>query len=334
VLGILNVLASVLAALVAAIAFAFGITRSARLRRREQLFRESLTAIGADDPRREVLQELHRAALAELISRQLTSTWRILWPWGAWFGLAGLFTQTGYNISEYLASGDAWAYYDFSQRVLGDPMAMPTLPLLIFGSALVFASYIVTLEGRADAAKQFFSDSCVSAPKTYTQLSTEAELARLERRTRAKGEGDGQALGWKRRREGAFMWLLTLMPGLFAACLGLFTGMNIWIAREAGDRLEALDSLDALPGVLVLAFALTAMGVLRVWAMTARDLKELSLPSNYPHASANRVTPDAAPATNEVASPMNRDAVKDETEGEHFGASEHSLLGKRHHLGA
>jgi hypothetical protein len=92
--------------------------------------------------------------------------------------------------------------------------------------------------------------------------------------------------------------------------------------------------LDALPGVLVLAFTLTAMGVLRVWAMTARDLKELSLPSNYPHASANRVTSDAAPATNEVASPMNRDAVKDETEGEHFSASEHSLLGKRHHLGA
>ena len=328
-LGIISVLASALATLVATIAFVFGVTRSARLRRREQFFRESLTAISADDPRRRVLQELHRAAIAELISRQLTPAWRVLWPWIAWLVLAGLFTQTGYNVSDYLASGDAWGYFDFSQRVLGDPMGMAALPILILGSALVFTSYIVTLEGRAKTAREFFTEAHVSTPKTFTQLSAEAELARLDRGTRSKDEGHGQAFRRKGRREGALSWVLTLMPGLFAACVGMFSWLNIWMAREPGDRVKTLDSLDAFPGVLVLAFTLTGMGVLRVWAMTSRDLKELSLPSDYPHAPANRVTPDAAPTIHEVPSPTSLDGLRDEREGEHVSATQHSLLGKR-----
>jgi hypothetical protein len=173
VLGILSVLASVLAALVAAIAFGFGVTRSARLRRREQLFREALTVIGTGDPRREVLQELHRAALAELIARQLTPTWRTLWPWGAWIAMAGLFTQAGYNTSDFVASGDPWEYYDFSQRIFGDPMVGIGVPFLVIASAGIFASYVVTLAGRADAARGFFSDASVSAPKTWMQFSPE-----------------------------------------------------------------------------------------------------------------------------------------------------------------
>jgi hypothetical protein len=125
------------------------------------------------------------------------------------------------------------------------------------------------------------------------------------------------------------MWLLSLMPGLFATCLGLLIGIYVWIAQEAGDRVAAVESLGSFLGIILIAFSLTATGVLNVWAMTARDLKELSLPSDYPSAPTDRSAPDAAPATNDATPPLNRDAAEDETEVADVSAPEHGLLGER-----
>jgi hypothetical protein len=280
----LTALASVGAALAAIAGIAFGLTRTARLRRREQLFREALTALDSDDPRRKIVHELHRAALADLIARQLTATWRSVWPWGAWAVITLLFGQAGYNAAAFYNSGAGFEFYEFSTKLTGDPITLvPFLFMMLVAAPQVFVSYLLTLEGRAEMARRFFDGSRVGKPPTLGHLMMQAEAERERLRGRPKELRQLRGPGaWAGTRAGVASWWRMSTPGFFAASIGLLAGQSIWTRQQSGDRMRIVQSLDAYPAISILAFALSATGVFFVWASAVRDLERLALPSQYP----------------------------------------------------
>lgn len=279
-------LITVLTGLAAVFGFALGVSRTARLRRREQLLREALSVLPSDHKSRDVTAELHRAALAEIVARQLTSPWRVTWPWAAWLVMAAVYAQTGYLISQYIASTPNWTYGQLSVAVFAGDL----FPTAIMGIAAVFGvfpsiyqSYAHTLVGRAEMARRFFDGRSVRLPLTYMEVSVQADLS-AGQKSKAQRRSDydreygsvGKAL---KARLGHY--LRSLLPGLAVLSFGLNAGIMYWLAAEA-DRAAAMKELGAWPTWTILS--LTVFGSALVWV--AQDLtlevRRYALPSVFP----------------------------------------------------
>lgn len=283
-------LASIAAAVAAVFAFGLGVTKTARLRRRELLFREALAVRDRNKVADSVVAELHRAALAEIISRQLTSPWRAVWPWAVWIGLAALTSQKGYVLADYLASDADWSYYDFSTEVFGDSMT----PILAVAAILgllpqVFFSFVFTVVGRAEVARNFFDGKGIEKPASYMQRSLELEYGlRSPKQPRPADESQRTRAGRRSRFAGledlSFAnYARSLVPGLFVIALGLTIGMVFWMNSQPDQGENA--RLDSLGGSLGIAsFAVVTLGVLTLLAggQLSNELRGYALPSTYP----------------------------------------------------
>ncbi|MBM7508520.1 hypothetical protein JOE61_002334 [Nocardioides salarius] len=93
-----------LAGLAAATGLILGLTKTVRLRRRESTLREAMTALDAGSKQYAILGDLHRAAVAELVGRQLTSAWRVAWPWLVWLTVIYFHIEPAKLAAEYLAT--------------------------------------------------------------------------------------------------------------------------------------------------------------------------------------------------------------------------------------
>lgn len=277
-LDALTAAAGVLAALAGLFAAFLGLTRTARLRRREQMYRESMASLSSDDPRRPILGELQRAAMAEIIARQLTAPWRAFWPWAGLIGIVVLFIPPGEYFARYLATGKAWNYYDFGYEVLGDPFGvLPTL-LVVFGAfPVAFASYLTTITGRATAARAYFRGEPISKPDTYSTMSARAEVERLVHDRSQSGD-----LSHSSNLKALAFYLWTVCPGLAALSLGMNIGMNRWIGESRLGRVSAAEQLGAFAWILPFSMALllAANLALATWVLNA--MRAIALPSSYP----------------------------------------------------
>jgi hypothetical protein len=200
-------LAAILAAVAALVGLFLGVTRAARLRRREQLFRESLTALSEDDPRRKIVYELHRVALADLIARQLTSSWRTSWPWLAWLIVTAVFGQVGYETADYLAGDAQWSFYDYLSAVTGDPItAILVLPVMLGLVPQIYKGYLLTLKGRAKVARSFYVGESIERPVTLSQLMMMREVEALASGSTKSSRGITEELSWQGVRAALAAW--------------------------------------------------------------------------------------------------------------------------------
>jgi hypothetical protein len=310
----IRALASILAAAAALLGLYFGVTRAARLRRREQLFRESLTALTEHDPRRPIVSELHRAALADLIARQMTGSWRTTWPWFAWLVITALYGQVGYAGAGYLARDVPWSLNDFLIATTGDGYATGILMLSAFFGLfpVIFRSYIWTLSERAKIAQRFYAGESIARPTVLVELEFAAEMkARMLKDAGEKETDEGSSGFWR-----PYAW--SLVPGLFCASLGLLVGLQIWIERQPGDRLETLDSVGGFLILPIFLFAFAVWPTASVWQQVVRDLRKLAPGGTHP-GDPSRVRNQlgrrasqhgVAPAPRRVAGPVNRQVAQ------------------------
>jgi hypothetical protein len=271
-------LASILAAVAALLGLYFGVTRAARLRRREQLFRESLTALTEHDPRRRIVSELHRVALADLISRQMTGSWRTIWPWFAWLVITALYGQIGYLGADYLASDAPWNLNEFLIATTGDGLVTGILMVGAFLGIFpqIYRSYIWALTERARVAQRFYVGHSIERPVGLIELEVAAEIRAMKSRATEEKAADKDPLGSLR------LYGRSLVPGLFCASVGLLAGMQIWIMRQPGDRAAIVESLGAFFLPAIAFFTLTALPTASIWHEVVRELREIAPGGRHP----------------------------------------------------
>lgn len=292
VLADVAAVASILAGLAAAFAFGLGVTKTTRLRRRETLFREALGVFGPGDGSRDAVTELHRAALSEIIARQLTSPWRTIWPWMVWLATVALAAQFGYSTSVYQASDAKWDYYSFTVEVFGDSLTPFFMVAVVLGVLpQVFYSFLFTVVGRAEVARNFFDGFRIERPSGLKERAMQAELqSRTARQPDAKSAEKARDNLWGSRlrnaRASTFEFGTSTVPGLFAISLGITIGLSYWLETQTGDgvddRAEALNSLGAFPAIAIFSVSTLGMLTLLVATRVAREVRRFALPSAYP----------------------------------------------------
>jgi hypothetical protein len=279
----IRALAAILAAVAALVGLFLGVTRAARVRRREQLFRESLTALAEDDPRRKIVYELHRAALADLIARQLTSSWRTSWPWVAWFIVIAVFGQVGYETADYLAGDAPWSFYDYLLAVTGDPItAILMLPIMLGLVPRIHKGHLLTLEGRAKVARSFYVGESIERPVTLGQLMIMNEIEALAAGSAKSSREIAEEVSWRQVRAALAAWRRSVVPGLFCASVGILAGSNLWLQQQPGDRLQAVESMGGFFFLSLLSLSLFGISAATVWANVVMDLRRLAVPSRHP----------------------------------------------------
>ncbi|WP_138758368.1 hypothetical protein [Modestobacter altitudinis] len=283
--------AAILAAVTALLGLYFGVTRAARLRRREQLFRESLTALNENDPRRRSVSELHRVTLADLIARQMTGSWRTAWPWLAWFIIAVLYGQLGYLGAAYLASDAPWSVFDFFLATTGDGFATP---ILMVGAIFaifpqIYRSYVWTLSERARIAQRFYDGESVEPPAVLLELELAAEMKGLKSHASREEVTDKTSKERSSDGQGRGLWSYygkSLIPGLFCISSGLFVGTQFWITRQPGDRLETVESLRGFFLLTLLFFVLTIYPTASIWFQVVKRLRQIAPGGKHPETPA------------------------------------------------
>lgn len=313
----IRALASILAATAALFGLYLGITRAARIRRREQLFRESLTALTENDPRRGIVYELHRAALADLIARQLTGRWRMMWPWFAWLVIAAVYGQTGYLAAGFLASDAPWNLTDFLIATTGEgPTAVMGMILMLLGIVpQIYRAYHLTLVGRARLARRFYDGESIQRPVTLMDLETARRLDALKVEMSTEvSNAERKDQSWSAVRSSLSAYRRSLVPGIFSTCLGFFAGVQVWIAIQSEDQTRALESLGGFLFLTILLFVITGVSAANLWRSVLWELSDIGHPGTHPESFA-RVRTDlgrrasqhgARPAPGRLAAPVKR----------------------------
>lgn len=313
-------LASILAAVVALFGLYLGLTRSARVRRREQLFRESLNALPEHDSRRRIIVDLHRAAVGELVARQLTGSWRATWPWLAWMTLAAVWGQSGYLAADYLGGGAAWSFTEFLIAALGDAAITPIAVVAVLFAVLprVFWSYRLTLMGRAGIARRLYDGDSIARPKGLFEVDhVPAESWERKAATANKKSVDrADELTADDPREVLRNYRQSLAPGLFATALGFFVGVQVWIAVQPGDQVQAVTSVSGLFLLSFLLLAVTGMSTGLAWIRLVSKLRTMWPPRSHPESTGRNRTAlgsrasrhGVRPTPRRVAGPVKRSA--------------------------
>lgn len=261
----LLLIGSLLASLTAFAAFLLGVTKTARLRRREQTLREAMAVFDTTGPHRAMLTNLHKAVVAELVGRQMTPVWRVLWPWIAWLAVLLFSAQAGYTTAQYLHGDAKVTWTGVATAVLGDPFVAP-IAVFMVPSVLywIFVSQVYTLIGRAEATRQFYDGEQAGRPETFAQASAKDEFASRvtaqEPRPRLTPREWGKGLVKTLRALGA-----TIAPGLFVVFMGLFMGLNVWRRRVSNFP---GDLGDVQPLLLVTILGVSALGPLTLMVLS------------------------------------------------------------------
>ncbi len=320
---------AILTAAAALLGLYLGVTRSARLRRREQLYREALTALAESDPQRRIVYELHRAALADIVARQLTGNWRTIWPWFAWLVLAAFFGQAGYSVASYTGSDAPWNFGDAVVASTGDLMtAIILVGMLLAFIPQIYRAYRLTLIGRVTVARRFHEGESVRRPTTLMELEIEHDLAVLRQAQAAKqvDKVDSKPArpttglkepSWQDLFGNLREYRRALIPGLFAAGLGFCAGVQLWISLQPGDQATAAASVAGLVPWSVLLLVLTLVPAATLWRNLRSELKAIGPPQTYPTSSARLRTQlgsrgsrhGVQPAPRRVAGPVKRQAA-------------------------
>jgi hypothetical protein len=291
-------IAALVGALTGLIVLISSLTRTARLRRREQLYREALGTLRGRDAvstarARAVIEELHRATLAELVARQLTPARSLIWPWLLGLVIIGSFVSVGYSAAGYVQKGRWTGYQDFTLKVFGDS-ASPILMLAFLVGIVPFAlqRFMYTLFDRATSARVFFDEGGpVQGPHTVRDMERTDMLDRLGAATGIDPvyeKSAGLRADATPRNVGlavlGFLGIIT--PGFFLASFGALVGQNIWVRRHSGSaeasRMAALESQQPLLGWLILATVLLGTTALYGLTHTWGELQTPQLPDRFP----------------------------------------------------
>lgn len=316
----IRAVASILAAVVALFGLYLGVTRSARVRRREQLFRESLTAMPEHDRRRRLITELHRAAVAELVARQLTGSWRVVWPWLAWITLAATWGQTGYLAADYLGADAPWSLVEFLIATIGDAAIAPITVVFVTMVVIprIFWSYRKTLLKRAELARRMFDGESIERPEGLFDMARfPADPMGREAGSAKKVNGPSDDLTADDLRGLVRMYGQALVVGVFASALGFQVGVQVWIAREPGDQPQAFTSVRGLFLLSFLLLALTTASTGLAWVRLLGDVRTVWPPRSYPESTDRTRTAlgsrgsrhGVRPAARRVAGPVKRQAA-------------------------
>lgn len=288
--GIL-VIGSLLASTAAFAAFVLGVTKTARLRRREQTLRESLSVFEAAGPHRRMLEELHKATVAELVARQLTSPWRSIFPWVAWAGLTATWAQTGFYAARYVGSEVGFSWSGFVTEVAIDPAAalfgVVAMPYIAYE---IFASQVYTLSGRAETMRSFFDGESVGRPETFSDAQVRAEVAAMKT-ARAEKSKAGESIAAepgvekpkltaKEAARNAASFLLGLVPGVFVTSLGLFIGMMVWVSSDEGEQAKT-GALYPLSYVVMPLLFLSSMAMSFLVMEVRAEIRSHALPTSH-----------------------------------------------------
>lgn len=278
---------SLLASVTAFAAFVLTVTKTARLRRREQMLRESMAVFAKDGPHHAMLLDLHRAVVADLVGRQLTPPWRVVWPWLAWATVLLLNAQSGFLGARYLAQEGKASWTGFGLAVLGDLTLAPVLPLMaLLILSWIFFAHVYTLLGRAEMTRKFYDGISVGRPETYSDAMTAAELRELqfafgEKRGGADGESSMPSRSWRDQGRAAFsggrMWLMSVVPGIFVVFMGYFIGINYWLSDTSRGAAN-FKRIEPLGSIVVLGTSLAATAMVWVWTEVYMALREHALP--------------------------------------------------------
>lgn len=294
----LLLIGSLLASVTAFAAFVLGVTKTARLRRREQTLRESLAVFVADGPHRLMLTELHKATVAELVGRQMTSPWRLIWPWVAWAGLLATWAQFGFFAARYLA-GDDVSWSGFVAAVAVDPVAaMLGLAAMPFLAYQVLASQAYTLTGRAEVVRSFFDGESVGRPESFSDATVRVEAAALSAAMAQRVEKSGKRekpeepskpkLTAKEAARNVGLFLLALAPGAFVTFLGLFVGMNVWLSTDEAEQLRE-GALHPLGGVIIPGLVVSGMAMVAIVGEVRQEVRRHALPMTHTPAPSSGV---------------------------------------------
>ncbi len=265
---------SLLASLSAVAAFVLGVTRTARLRRREQTLRESMTMFEPGGDHRHLLADLHKATVAELVGRHLTSPWRAVWPWLAWLAVIVMSGQMGYYAADYLGGTEEFSWAGFATALAGEPTAaILSLGALPWLASLIFLSQFYTLTGREQVVRSFYDGQSIGRPETYTEA-----MSRLQLEAVMSPEGAAPKPSRRERRQAGAYLALSLAPGAFATFLGLMVGMMTWLTRADQDQLEP-GALHPLGYVVVPGLLLSSMATMYVISEVRAELNRLALPA-------------------------------------------------------
>ena len=264
-----------LAALAAVFAFGLSITRSARLRRREQFYRDARLARGRDasDQASAVVADLHRITVSEVVARELTSPWRLLWPWAVWLVVVYSSVDIGYRAAEHLAEPGRWRWSEASIAIVGDPLAIVTVPFVLLGFLpLLCQSQVHALVQRARIARDFYDGEPVASPLSLTAHEASIAAAGAVKGPTAAGGSDV----WATLKRHA----LTTPPGLTCASVGFFVGLNIWTRRHPGEAVAALELLGPMPAFAVGALAFSLASILATVAWARGELAMHAMPAS------------------------------------------------------
>jgi hypothetical protein len=281
---------AILASLAAVAAFGLTVTRTPRLVRRAGTLKEAIGTVSPKSTQHGVLSQMHLEVTAEIVARQLTPVWRVVWPWLAWAVTAGLSSQIGYQTVKYLVETNGFNYTDWTVAAFGDTPGPILLLLSLIGPLpMVCASYLTTIWGRADVALAFFNGESLDRPVTYTDLSSRWEDR--HNRPSEKAQKDGPPQGADSKMQGFLSWLALVAPGTFLVSFGFFVGTAIAMdtispkmfkGSAEAERRFMIDQLGSLVGIM--ALVVTVSSGLMLWAVSEiRSASEGSrMPTHYP----------------------------------------------------
>lgn len=267
---------AVLASLAAVGAFVLGVTKSARLRRSAAFLQEVL-ADQEEGPQAAILKSLHRATVAEVVARQMTPVWRLLWPPLAWATMASLAGQAGYLTVRYLDKQPDFAWTSYLVAAFGDTVSpFMALTLVLAMAPGIYVSYAAVLEARARSARRYFDGLAVNRPLTVR----EEQAARLADATApdATPPGLGDPVPW-----GLKAHLHGLGPSLLSVVGGFLIGVNISLQRLSEQRHEELlNELGGWLGLVLLVFSLALTLTIQSVAALRTRLRRFRLPTAHP----------------------------------------------------
>jgi hypothetical protein len=239
-----------------------------------------------------MLDELHKATVAELVARQLTSPWRSILPWVAWAGLTAVWGQTGFYAARYVGGEVGFSWSGLATTVAIDPAtALFTLVVMPYMSYELFASQVYTLSGRAETMRSFFDGESVGRPDTFSDAQVRAEVealmtARAEKSKTGESKDAGEPgvkkpkLTIKQTGRHVASHLLGLVPGAFVTSLGLFIGIMAWLSSDQGEQAKTGALYPLTYVVMPLLLASSAAMLLLVTDARA-EIRRHALPTSH-----------------------------------------------------
>ena len=272
VLQFLAGLATIGATVVAAAPLVAGITRSPRLRRAEQQFRDAAQA--TTDPRqREILLSLHQWTAARIVAGHLTPWWQIWWPVLAWLLFLALGAQSGWVSASYLIESQHPSWTGLTSETAGDPVTF-YFTLLIY--PVLLASFY-----------SLFADATAFRASIATQyMSGDSSLTRrVSLMVREKAVVGGVSIGRIRRNGlllGAGTYLLSTSIGL------------MWGLRGADIDVETDTIAKDVVGVALVALTVGLVSILHSTTTLTLNLQPFEPPLQHP-TGAHQWPKDAEP---------------------------------------